>query len=144
LKIYHKINIIDLNINLDKLLDQEKEAEASRFLNKFKAIAKKRGVYFVPRQEFISVLTSLGITRSICQDELLSLSVEDYCRGTEDDRDRPGQVWIFGRRFEGTELYIKLKLAKVGKETIAKCLSFHPAEFPLCFPLRAEKEGKEK
>jgi hypothetical protein len=144
LKIYHKINIIDLNINLDKLLDQEKEAEASRFLNEFKAIAKKRGVYFVPRQEFISVLTSLGITRSICQDELLNLSVEDYCQGPEDDRDRPGQVWIFGRRFEGTELYIKLKLAKVGKETIAKCLSFHPAEFPLCFPLRPAKEGVGK
>jgi hypothetical protein len=125
-------------------LDQGKEAEIGSFLNEFKIIAKNRGVYFVTRQEFIITLTSLGITRSICQDELLSLSVEDYCRGPEDDRDRQGQVWIFGRRFEGTELYIKLKLAKVGKETIAKCLSFHPAEFPLCFPLRPAKEGEEK
>jgi hypothetical protein len=125
-------------------LDKGKEAEISSFLNEFKLIAKNRGVYFITRQEFIMTLTSLGITRAICQDELLSLSVEDYCRGPEDDRDRPGQVWIFGRRFEGTELYIKLKLAKVGKETIAKCLSFHPAEFPLCFPLRPEKDGKKK
>lgn len=125
-------------------MDQEKEAEVSRFLNEFKEVAKNSGVYFVPRQEFINVLTSLGITRAICRDELLSLSVKDYCRGPEDDRDRPGQVWIFGRRFEGTELYIKLKLAKAGNETIAKCLSFHPAEFPLCFPLRPAKEGEEK
>lgn len=125
-------------------MDREKETEISKFLNEFKTIAKCRGVYFVTREEFIATLTALGITRSICRDELLSLSVVDYCRGPEDDRDRPGQVWVFGKRFEGTELYIKLKLAKVGKEIIAKCLSFHRAEFPLCFPLRPVKEGKEK
>jgi L-2-hydroxyglutarate oxidase LhgO len=124
-------------------VEQKKEAEVILFLNEFKSIVKKGGVYFVTRQEFIKTLTSFGITRSICQEELLSLSVEDYCQGPEEDRDRPGQVWIFGRRFQGTELYIKLKLAKVGKETIAKCLSFHPAGFSLCFPLRPAKEGEK-
>lgn len=99
---------------------------------------------FVPRQAFIEALTLLGITRRICHDELLSLSVEDYCQGPEDDRDRPGEVWVFGKRFEGKDIYIKLKLAKVGKETIAKCLSFHLAEFPLCFPLRPARGGKKE
>ena len=125
-------------------MGRETEAGVIKFLNEFKIIAKKRGVYFVPREEFVSTLISLGITRAICKDELLSLSVDDYCRGPENDRDRPGRIWVFGKRFEGRELYIKLKIAKAGKETIAKCLSFHPAEFPLCFPFRPDKEGKRK
>lgn len=99
---------------------------------------------FVPREAFIKTLTLLGITRRICYDELLSLSVEDYCQGPENDRDRPGEVWVFGRHLEGKEIYIKLKLAKAGKETIAKCLSFHVAEFPLCFPLVSARGGKEE
>ncbi len=64
-------------------------------------------------------------------------------KGPDDDRDRPGKVWVFGRHIEGREVYgWKLKLATVGKEVIAKCLSFHPAEFPLCFPLRSKKGRK--
>jgi hypothetical protein len=125
-------------------LDQEIEAEVVKFLNEFKAIANRNGVYFVPRVDFIKTLKALGITRAICKDELLSLSAENYCRGPEDDRDRPGQIWVFGKRIEGTELYIKLKMTKAGKDKIAKCLSFHPAESQLCSPLRPGKEGKEK
>jgi hypothetical protein len=125
-------------------LSYEKEQAVTKFLYEFKMIARRRGVDFVPRQVFIETLTLLGITMRICYDELLSLSVEDYCQGPEDDRDRPGEVWVFGKRFEGKDIYIKLKLAKVGEETIAKCLSFHLAEFPLCFPLRPAKGGKKE
>jgi hypothetical protein len=125
-------------------LSRDKEGEVSLFLKEFKQVARARGIDFIPRQEFISTLTLFGITRRNCQDEVLSLSVEDYCQGPDDDRDRPGKVWVFGRRIEGREVYIKLKLAKVGDEMIAKCLPFHHAEFPLCFPLRSEKGGKER
>jgi hypothetical protein len=125
-------------------LSRDKEEEVNLFLKEFKLVAKTRGIDFIPRQEFISTLTLLGITRQNCQDEVLSLSVDDYCQGPDDDRDRPGKVWVFGKRIEDREFYIKLKLAKVGEEMIAKCLSFHRAEFPLCFPLRSEKGGKEK
>lgn len=125
-------------------MDKETEKELIKILNEFKAIAKKGGVYFVPRDDFKRTLTSLGITQAICTDELLSLSVEEYCQGPEDDRDRPGQIWVFGKRFEGIELYIKLKIIKSGKGTVAKCLSFHLAEYPLCFPFRPEKEGNKK
>jgi hypothetical protein len=125
-------------------LNQGKEEAIGRFLKKFKTVARRRGVDFIPREAFIQTLASLGITRSICHDELLGLAVEDYCQGPEDNRDRLGEVWVFGKHMEGKEIYIKLKLAKVGKETIAKCLSFHIAEFPLCFPLARGKGGKEK
>lgn len=29
-----------------------------------------------------------------------------------------------------------------GKERSAKCISFHVADHPLCFPLKEEQEGK--
>jgi hypothetical protein len=125
-------------------LSGSKEKEINLFLREFKVVVKKRGIDFIPRQEFIETLTLFGITRRNCEEEILSLSVDDYCQGPDDDRDRPGKVWIFGRHIEDREVYIKLKLATVGKEMIAKCLSFHPAEFPLCFPLRSKKGGKEK
>jgi hypothetical protein len=124
-------------------LSGSKEEEINRFLKEFKMVAKQRGIDFVPRQEFIETLILFGITRRNCEDEILGLSVDDYCQGPDDDRDRPGKVWVFGRCIENREVYIKLKLATVGKETIAKCLSFHPAEFPLNFPLRPKKGGRE-
>jgi hypothetical protein len=125
-------------------LNQEKGKAVGRFLTEFKMVARRRGVDFVPREAFVETLTVLGITRRICYDELLSLSVEDYCQGPEEDWDRPGEVWVFGKRYEGKEIYIKLKLARIGRETIAKCLSFHLAEFPLCFPLASVRGGKEQ
>lgn len=123
-------------------MNQEKKESVGRFLTEFKMVARRRGVDFVPREAFIETLTALGITRRICFDELLSLSVEDYCQGPEEDRDRPGEVWVFGKHYEGKEIYIKLKLTRVGRETIAKCLSFHLADFPLCFPLASVRGGK--
>ena len=79
-------------------MNQEKEKAVGRFLLEFKTVARRRGVHFIPREAFIETLTVLGITRGICYDELLSLSVEDYCQGPEEDRDRPGEVWVFGKR----------------------------------------------
>ena len=125
-------------------MSEGKEEKINIFLKEFKMVAKQRGIDFIPRQEFIETLILFGITRRNCEEEILSLSVDDYCQGPDDDRDRPGKVWVFGRHIEGREVYIKLKLAMVGKETIAKCLSFHPAEFPLCFPLRPKKGGREQ
>lgn len=87
----------------------------------------------------------LELTRNNAKEEILNLTVADYCGGPEPDKDKPGEIWEFGRLIEDTEVYIKLKIAQVGKEKIAKCISFHPAEFPLCFPLRKEDEkGGEK
>ena len=74
----------------------------------------------------------------------MTLSVENYCEGPNPDRDRPGDIWVFGKPVGTEEIYIKLKIAQVGKEKIAKCLSFHTANFPLCYPFLAEerKDGK--
>ncbi len=83
----------------------------------------------------------MSLTKKNREDEILTLSVEDYCSGPEPDSDKPGVIWIFGKQIEGKHVYIKLKIAETGKVKIAKCLSFHLAKFPMCFPCK-EKGGE--
>jgi len=122
-------------------LSADKKEKIRIFLKEFKKTATLRGIDFIPRQENQLTMAELGLTKKNCRDEIMSLSVNDYCEGPVEDRDKPGHVWIFGRVIEGREIYIKLKLAQVGKESIAKCLSFHAANFPLCFPLQDNRGG---
>lgn len=107
------------------------------FLLEFKQVATGgSGVDIVPRVETRPTLAQLGMTLANLEELLLGLSVADYCKGPEPDRDRPGSIWIFGREIEGKEVYIKLKVAQTGNRRIAKCISFHIARYPLRYPYR--------
>jgi hypothetical protein len=128
-------------------LDQDvlKQAEIRDFLVEFKGImAKGRGLDIVNRRENIDTLAKMGLTKKNLIEEIMTLSVENYCQGPEPDRDRPGAIWVFGKQIGAEEIYVKLKIAQVGKEKIAKCLSFHAANFPLCYPYRGEERKDEK
>jgi len=57
-------------------------------------------------------------------------------RSSEVDIDRPGVIWEFGKNIEGKEVYIKLKIAEIAGKKYAKCISFHRAKFPMCYPLK--------
>jgi len=122
-------------------LEQGREALVQKFLKEFKAIATRGGIYVVHRQKNQESLVKLGLTKRNCIDEILGLSLSDYCRGPEPDTDRPGEIWEFGKVILGKEVYIKLKIADTGKGKIAKCISFHLAEFPICFPFKIELPG---
>ena len=113
----------------------EKTIETREFLSEAKRIIPK-GFDLVDREENLRELASLGLTKHDCRQIVLSLSVEDYCKGPEQDRDRPGHVWTFGYKLEGKDIYIKLKIIKVGDEEIVKCISFHKAKYPLKYPFR--------
>ncbi|MEW8402418.1 MAG: hypothetical protein AB2717_17065 [Candidatus Thiodiazotropha sp.] len=107
------------------------------FLLEFKQVATGgSGVDIVPRAETRPTLSRLGLTMANLEEILLGLSVADYCKGPEPDRDRPGSIWVFGREIEGHEVYIKLKVAQVRDRRIAKCISFHIAQYPLEYPHR--------
>ena len=107
------------------------------FLLAFKRVATGgSGIDIVPRAETRPTLVRLGLTKANLEGVLLELSVTDYCQGPKPDRDRPGNVWIFGREIEGYEVYIKLKVAQAGEKQIAKCISFHIAKYPLKYPHR--------
>ena len=128
-------------------MDQDalKQTEIGDFLVEFKKIiVKGRGFDIVNRRENIDALAKMGLTRKNLIEEILTLSVEDYCEGPEPDRNRPGYIWVFGKQIGAEEVYIKLKIAQVGKEKIAKCLSFHEANFSLCYPYRAAERKDEK
>jgi hypothetical protein len=128
-------------------LDQDvlKQTEIRDFLVEFKGIMSKgRGLDIVNRRENIDTLAKKGLTKKNLIEEIMTLSVENYCQGPEPDRDKPGNIWVFGKQIDTEEIYIKLKIAQVGKEKIAKCISFHIADFPLCYPYRGEERRDEK
>lgn len=121
----------------DPRLDVPKEVRAAIFLKNFKEIVTDgRGLDFVNRQENLKSLLDLGLTRKNAEHEILGLSVSDYCSGPEPDQDRGGSMWMFGKTIGAKEVYIKLKIAGVGDVKIAKCISFHVAKYPLCYPLK--------
>lgn len=114
---------------------------AGFFLNNFKELAATgRGIDIIPRRKNLDSLSQLGITLKICKEEILSLAVKNYLGGPKPDRGRPGEIWEFGKRVFGKEVHITLKIAQAGNAIITKCLSFHEAEFPLCFPFQEEGE----
>ena len=84
-------------------------------------------------------MAQLGLTDTTLRMELLSLSVEDYYQGPELDEDESKngkEVWMFGKVINGCEVYLKLKNFDVGPYKRAKCLSIHPADFPIYYPFR--------
>ena len=76
-------------------MDELKLAEIRGFLLQFKKIAAEgRGLDIVNRRENIEALAKLGLTKKNLREEILALSIENYCEGPEPDRDRPGDVCI--------------------------------------------------
>lgn len=106
------------------------------FLKDLKRIVEGNRLHFVDRREHRDSLLKLGITKKGCNEEILSLSVSDYCSGPEKDKDRPGEVWVFGKTIAAKEVYIKLKIYGGKVEKKAKCISFHIAEHPLHYPYK--------
>lgn len=112
--------------------------DVSAFLIEFKLIVTQgRGLHMIPRRVNQDALIELELTERNRKQIILNLSASDYCSGPEADTDRPGDVWVFGRIAAGKEIYIKLKIAQVGRIKIAKCLSFHEAKHALSYPLKS-------
>ena len=109
----------------------DKRTIAAQFLKQFKQIARTRGIDVIPRRKNKLDLIALGITERIRETIILSLTPDDFCKGPEPDRDRPGYLWFFGKTENGDDIYIKLKIADTNGTYIAKCLSFHRAEHKL-------------
>lgn len=120
-------------------MNEPQKYRIKTFLEEFKNLtAQGRGIYVVNRSANQEALAELGLTKKNRTDEILSLSTTDYHAGPLPDRDKPGEVWIFGKRIGENEVYIKLKIAHAGRERIAKCISFHTAEKPLFYPFKEE------
>jgi hypothetical protein len=100
------------------------------------------GWLLVRRPESVECITELGLTLGDVRDAILGLSVADYCAGPLADRDMPGDLWVFGKVMESREIYIKLKLARIGPVKRVRIVSFHFPREPLYYPYRPEEEKK--
>ena len=79
-------------------MDELRQTEIRDFLLQFKKImVTGRGLEIVNRRENIEALARLGLTKKNLREEIMTLSVENYCEGPEPDRDRPGDIWVFGK-----------------------------------------------
>lgn len=111
--------------------------QVNDFLRELKGIMTTgQRLVIIPRPPNNSTFLSLGLTKKVVELEILSLSVIDYSSGPSPDRDVAGEIWIFGKEINGHEVYIKLKIANINGSKIAKCISFHEAEFPLHYPFK--------
>ncbi|MCD4708409.1 MAG: toxin [Candidatus Sabulitectum sp.] len=107
------------------------------FLNEFKEAANSDyGILYAGRSKNWDTLVELEITSAMRDEIVLGLSFRNYVSGPlKDEKGHSGELWVFGVLENSKEIYIKLKVltGKAGKK--AFCLSFHPAEHSLSFPL---------
>jgi hypothetical protein len=114
--------------------------EVTKFLEAFKGCVAKDGYYVVKTSKNQAGLVALGITKRHRREVILSLTWENYSDGPSPDVAYAGEpLWIFGATVDGVEVYIKLKFSLDG---ISTCISFHPAERPMSYPLRESEEGR--
>ncbi|MDO8578774.1 MAG: hypothetical protein Q7R50_06300 [Dehalococcoidales bacterium] len=94
------------------------------------------GWRFVTRQKSVDCVAELGFRLADVGATLLDLTIADYCEGPLRDTGMPGDLWVFGKILNEKEVYIKLKLAKLGPLQIVRVVSFHFSEEPLCYPYK--------
>jgi len=108
------------------------------FLFQFKEFAQNN-FKFVPRDKSLDSIARLGITPKQAKDEILGLTHEDYYRGPLPDKGTTGgELWEFGKRIEGKEIFIRLKV--VLQYNMAKCQSFHIAEKSMQYPYKGGRK----
>lgn len=110
------------------------------FLKLYKEIAQKKFT-FISRKKNLDSITDLGITITQAKTIIMQLTYENYYKGPEEDKDRKGiNIWEFGVKVDGEEIYIKL--SEDLSWGTAKCISFHKAEYKISYPYG--KGGKDE
>ncbi|MBN1943755.1 MAG: type II toxin-antitoxin system MqsR family toxin [Phycisphaerae bacterium] len=113
--------------------------EVVAFLNLFKGCLELDLYGIKDREKNLQGLIDLGITPKERKEILLGLTPENYHSGPKpDDTDDTKEVWEFGTSVGNTEVYIKLRVVRIASKNTYRALvwSFHPAEFPITYPLR--------
>lgn len=110
------------------------------FLNLFKGCSILGRVSIRSREKNVQGLEYLGLTAIERHEIIMGLEPEDYMASPKpDDTDDTKEIWEFGKTVGEADVYIKLRVAPdPRKRNVHRALvwSFHPAEFPLRYPLR--------
>ncbi|MCE5254192.1 MAG: hypothetical protein LLG45_08325 [Actinomycetia bacterium] len=88
------------------------------------------------RRKNLATLATLGLDLGDAKERVMGLTPEDYVEGPDPDDKRPGdEVWVFGLEIGGQEVYVKVCV--LSEPLLCTCISFHLADRPLKYPLRA-------
>lgn len=122
---------------MEEISEEELRRQILLFLNEFKNLMVWQNYRIQSHLKNMDALIALGITGKIRDEVILSLALEDYSSGPTRDDYKPGIYWVFGKKLDAAEIYIKLKIVTdtYGND-FAICLSFHPAEYPMTFPFQ--------
>ena len=87
------------------------EDEVQRFLNQFFPKFDIWGILYINREKNLEALKMLGITASIRDSVIRSLNSQDYVETIHSFLlNDCNDLWVFGKDYDGTELYIKIAL----------------------------------
>jgi hypothetical protein len=111
------------------------EDEVQLFLNQFFPKFDVWGILYINREKNLEALRLLGITPIIRDSVIRGLETLDYVEtiqslllsGNDD-------LWVFGKDYDGTELYIKIAMGIPNDKTV--CISFHLAEHPISYAFK--------
>lgn len=114
-----------------------RKENVERFLHLFHQKIKVFGIIFRDdRGKNMKALLELEISPKDREDILKKLYAEDYIDGpVADTLHQLGDMWIFGKKVKGKEVYIKISMGVVGTSTI--CISFHVAEHQLQYQFKS-------
>lgn len=108
--------------------------EVEAFLRQFKPKMKVWGIFFLDRDKNLDTLAKLGISAKVREEIICGIEAEDFCEMINDTMGTLGEMWIFGKDYDGQELYIKISMGRSGSKTL--CISFHLAEHPMNYKFR--------
>ena len=114
----------------------EQPAQVDFFLANFKVKLSIWGLLFLSnRQKNTQTLADLEISINDVKAVLADLVLGDYSDGPLPETFYgSSEMWVFGKRIKGQEVYIKITLGLPSNQTI--CISFHIAEHPMTYPFR--------
>lgn len=117
------------------------------FLQTFKVKVSTFEVVFLNErpQNSVKSLLAVGFSPANRRALLLDLKVYDYAQGPLIDSRTGLPLWVFGRRVNSIDLYIKIHIGLSGKPAV--CVSFHEEDKdrnPLTFPYRKPKSPSKR
>ena len=113
------------------------QAEIEDFLHQFKPKMDVWGIFFLNRKQNLEAAIRLHLHETERLEILRNLVPDDYVE-TIIDALSYGEMWVFGRDYNDTELYIKISLGRPNSNTI--CISFHEAEYPINYALKNKED----
>jgi hypothetical protein len=112
--------------------------EVEFFLKELKEKIGFFDIVFRPRDKNLQALADLDISATKRLECIMNLKAEDYYDGPKNDTydiNRP-DYYEFGIQVNKIEVYIKI--SKGLSNNPVDCMSFHPDEFPMTYPLKSK------